>query len=551
VLPRENESVNECWLADRDRFSYEAITSDERLLRPMIRRGNKWEETDWATALEFAVAGLKKVVAAHGAGELGGLAAPTATLEEFFLLQKLLRGLGSGNVDHRLRQMDFSDDAVAPSFPYLGQAIADLEQVDAALLIGSNLRKDQPLLNVRLRKAALKGARVMLVNPVDYAFNYRIAERVITDPVGMEKALAGIAAAVAKSKGASVPADIAALAGGIGAAEPAIAAQLLAAKNATVLLGNLALSHPHAARLKVIAQFIADTVNAKLGLLPEANSAGAWLAGCVSHRGVGGTAASVSGRNALDMLRTPLKAYVLVGVEPEFDCLSGAKAVSALHAAEFVVMLTLFKPSAYKSQAVEYADVWLPLAAFAETAGTFVNAAGQPQPFQGVTAPPGEARPGWKILRMLGSLLNLAGFEAASIDDVRRDLALGPVAASARLSAQPPVPKTNGMSLVAGQLMRIAEVPPYAVDAYTRRAPALAATADNPRPAARMHPEEVTRFGFSAGAGVRVVMQEGEAKLEVVPDARVPRGCVLIPSGYPETANLGAHGPATMLKEGA
>ena len=552
VLPRENESVNECWIADRDRFSYEALNSDERLLHPMIRRGNQWEETDWSSALEFAVAGLKRVLAAHGAEQLGALATPGSTLEEFYLLQKLMRALGSGNVDHRLRQVDFGDDEVAPVFPYLGRSIAEFENLDAVLLIGSNLRKDQPLLNLRVRKAAVKGAAVMAINPLDYAFNYRLAHKVIADPADMVRSLLGVAAALAAHRQAGIPAEIKALAGegAPGAAEQAIAETLARSKNAAILLGSFALSHPQAAALKAVAQFIAETSGASLGLTPPANSAGGWLAGCVPQRGPMG-APTKAGRHALEMLRRLLKGYLLLGVEPELDCINPARAVAAMQAAEFVVMLTTYRPSPYRSRAAEYADVWLPLAPFTETAGTFVNAEGRAQAFSGAVEPPGQVRPGWKILRVLGNVLGLSGFEQMSVEDVRREIDLSKVAPSARLASWPRPAGTEKMSLAAGQVLRLAEVPIYAVDALTRRAPALQKTADNPGPAARMNADQARSLGLSEGDSVRVVMQEGAAELGLVLDERVPDRCVLVPSGYPETAGLGAHGPASVVRAGA
>ncbi len=543
VLPRVNDAVNECWLADRDRFSYEALNSDERLQVPMIRRDGKWEEVDWQSALEFAVAGLQKVIAAHGPPAIGALAAPSSTLEEFYLLARLVRGLGSGNVDHRLRQTDFRDDAQAPDFPWLGQSLADLERLQAALLIGANPRKDQPLVNLRLRKAALTGATVMAVNPLDYVFNYRLGPKIVAAPHGMVQALAGIAVALGARQNADVPVAVRALVAGgrPGETELAIAETLFGSENPAVLLGSSAGTHPQAATLRALAELIADLSSAKLGQLPEANAAGAWIAGCVPGRG------TPAGLNAGDLLRIPRKAYVLLGLEPELDCLDGAAARAAMAAAEFVVMLTSFRPSIYKSGAVEYADVWLPLAPFTETAGTFVNAEGRWQSFDPVTAPQGEARPGWKILRMLGTLLGLPGFEFDRVEDVRAAIA-APAAPSARLRAWS-LPAPDAASKPArGQWQRIVEAPMYRVDALVRRAPSLQNTADNPPPAARLNPAEAGKLGLADGDPVSVTLGVGVAQLPLVIDARVPDGCVLIPSGWPETAALGAHGLATIAR---
>ena len=544
VLPRDNEAVNECWLADRDRFSYEALNSRERLRQPMIRHDRRWEEVDWQTALEFTVEGLNKVIAAHGPQQLGALATPTATLEEFYLLQKLLRGLGSGNVDHRLRQSDFRDADRLPAFPWLGQALTELERLQAVLLVGANPRKDQPLLNLRLRKAALEGAMVMAVNPVDYSFNYRLGPKAVVGPDAMARSLAGIAVVLGELANAHVPAEVRALLGGERPAETerAIAEILFRSESAAVLLGNYAAAHPQAATLRASAERIAVLSSSKLGHLPEANGAGAWIAGCVPGRG------APAGRNALDMLRTPLKGYVLLGVEPELDCLDGSATRAALEAAEFVVMLTTFRPSVYTSGAVEYAHVWLPLSPFTETAGTFVNAEGRFQSFDEAASPLAESRPGWKILRMLGTLLGVAAFGYGRIEDVRREIA-APPAPSARLAnwhwpeAAPAAPAAPP-----GALARIVEVPMYRTDALVRRAPSLQATADNPPPAVRLNDAEAGRLGLASGDTARVTAPGGAAQLPVVLDARVPDGCALIPAGWPETADLGAAVSVTVAR---
>jgi NADH-quinone oxidoreductase subunit G len=548
VLPRENEEVNECWIADRDRFSYEAINADDRLKMPMIRRNGQWEETDWQTALEFTLTSLNRVLGRHGPEQLGALASPGATLEEHFLLQKLVRALGSNNVDHRLRQSDFTDDDAMPPFPYLGQSIADLERLRAVLLIGSNLRKDQPLLNHRVRKAVRKGAQAMVINPLDYDFNYRLAYKAVTPPAHLAATAARVALALAALKQADLPAEIRALAGDADAGAKAMAEVLFKSESAAVLLGNLANFHPQAATLRTIAQHIADLSGARFGHIPETNSAGAWLAGGVPHRGPAGVPLARSGQNAQAMLRDPLKAYLLFGVELELDCLNGAQARAAMKAAELVVMCTAFKPSIFRGGAVDYAHVLLPLAAFAETAGSFVNAEGRRQAFNGAVEPPGQARPGWKILRVLGSMMQLPGFTYTNIDEVRSEIGTD-VTPSARLAVTRVVPPTeNLVPMSRAQVTRIAEVPIYAVDALTRRAPSLQATADNPGPAAHLNAAQAAILGVSGGDQVLVRMAAGDAELELVIDPRVPDGCVWIPAGFVETVSLGGCGLATVQR---
>jgi len=533
VLPRENEDVNEIWLADRDRFSYEAVNSAERLLKPMLREQGAWRETDWSTALGKVTDGLKKQIAAHGAGSLGALASPTATTEEFYLLQKLLRALGSGNIDHRLRAADFGDDAEAALYPGLGLPIRELENVDCALLVGSNVRKEQPLLGLRLRKAFLKGAALFAINPVDHEFTFDLKARVITDPAGMVAALARVARALAEIRSQALPADLAALAAGsISDAERAIAAGLHGSTKGAVLLGDFAMNHAQAATLRALADLIAELSGAQLGVLAAANSAGGWLAGCLPHRGANGGVASVTGMNARDMLARPLKSYVLFGIEPDLDCLDGQRALRTLQQAEFVVAFSAFKP-----RAADYAQVLLPLAPFTETDGTYVNTEGRYQSFQAAVTPDGEARPGWKILRVLGNLFGLSGFEYTTAAEVLVEIKTADQPGAGRLKARHfgNTPAVNG-------LQRILEVPMYSGDPLLRRTPALQKTRDNSGPVARMNAREANRQGVGSVARVRVILNGEAAVLDLLIDRRIPDGCVQIPAGYPETAALGGHG---------
>ena len=546
VLPHNNEAVNGPWLADRDRFSYEALNGDDRLTRPMIKRGGQWQATDWNTALDAVAAGLRQAVDRHGAGQISALISPGATVEEHALLAKLMRGLGSANIDHRLRQTDFSDDALTPTCPSLGLTLPELETRKAVLLIGSNLRKDQPLLNLRVRRAAEAGAPVMVINPVDYEFNYRLALKRIANPVELLRDAARVAVAAAAGKGAAVAADIKKLASGQPSdTERAMAERLVAAgTDGLVLLGLFAAGHPRSAALRSVARAIGELTGARVVNLPEANGVGAWLAGAVPHRGPLGTAVT-AGRNAAAMMRDPLKAYLLLGCEPEHDCLDGALALNALRAADFVAMMTAFLPKP-GSRALDYADVLLPIAAFTENEGSYVNIAGRVQSFAAAVPPPGEARPGWKILRVLGNRFMLGGFEQNAVEDVRAELDLARATSGAWQGAS--FGGTLEIALTADQLYRLAEVPMYAVDACTRRAPALQATADNPPPAARLNAKAAGKLKLPAEGRVRVLTASGEATLPVVIDARVPDGCVLIPTGYAETAALGAHGPASILR---
>ena len=546
VLPRENEEVNECWLSDRDRFSYEAVNSEDRLERPMIKHNGEWQEVEWQQALDFTVAGFKKIIKNKGANQLGALASPTATLEEFFLLQKLMRGMGSSNVDHRLRQIEFGDDDISPLFPWFGQNISDFENVDAALLVGTNIRKEQPILGHRLRKASRKGAAIMALNPVDYDFSYPLADKVIAAPGVLANSLAAIAKVLSEKSGKSLPAGASSWTKGASPSETEIriATTLMEKENAVVLFGPLLANTAIAPAARALAELVAELAGAKLGALPDANSVGGWLAGCVPHRGVAG-AEVAAGHNARSMISEPLRGYLLFGVEPELDFSDGSRARTAMHAADFVAMVSAFKPSTTGTTANDYADVLLPMGTFTETAGTYVNGEGRVQPFTGAVPPRGEARPGWKILRVLGSMMEVDGFDFVSIDDVRADMGFGDVPASSKLKTWRIPEKVEPRQT---DLNRITEVPIYVVDALVRRAPALQATHDNPPPAARMNANQAGKSGVSEGQRVTVRMVEGSADLDLVIDERVPDGCVLVAQGYAETATLGSCGPATVVK---
>lgn len=538
VVPREHAAINETWIADRDRFSYEGLYSEDRLQLPVIKRGGRWEETDWEVALEFAVAGLKRVIGEHGPKQVGALASPSATLEEGYLLQKLLRGIGCPNIDHRLRVQDFSDQDVAPLFPWLGQPIAALETVDAALLVGSNCRKEQPMANHRLRKAVLSGAQVMAVNPVDYRFNYPLAAKVIVSPHGMLNALAGIAKALEPSVAASSKvADQRILHGA--KVEPIhrqMAAMLQQARQCTVLLGPGALGHPQAAILRWLAGLVAERSGATFGYLTEgANSAGGWLAGVLPHRGPAGRPVKHSGLHASAMLAPGLRAYVLLGIEPEFDCAHSHRAQQALRRAQFTVALTAFRTPFME----EYAHVLLPIAPFVETAGTYVNAEGRWQSFEAVVPPQGDSRPAWKVLRVMGNRFGVDDFEYVEAKAIREELAVLVGDSLARNLGAWRAPNQWSEAKADG-LVRIGDVPIYAVDALVRRARSLQRTADAVQAAFRVNARQAGALALRSDISVTVLQDGGRAQLAVVIDDRVADGCVEIVSGVNGSVGLGA-----------
>lgn len=484
-LPRENEDINETWISDRDRFSYNGLNSDDRLRAPMIKKEGKWLEVDWTTAFEFMMSGLKPILLRYGATQLGTLVSPMATVEEMYLAQKLVRALGGDNIDHRLRQQDFSDQDTAPLYPWLGQGIADLEKLDAALLIGSNVRKEQPIAGLRLRKAALRGASIMFVNAQRHDFNFPVKAQLVSGVAGMEhdlaavvKALLGITGASAPLySGADAPSGLDALLKDVTVtdAHTDAARRLHQSPRATVLLGNQALAHPALSTLRVLAGVIAQLSDAVLGYLPESgNSVGGWLAGALPHRGAAGKLSSNQGLDARAMLGANLKSYLLMGIEPEFDCANPLAAMEALGNADFVVSLTAYRTDAMQ----QYADVLLPIAPFTETSGTLVNAEGRWQSFAGVVTPLGEARPAWKVLRVMANLLDLPGFEYMSSDEVRGEVRALVTTRLDSTKADNMMPWRCPETLSADPDARITAAPIYAVDAIVRRCDALQQTAD-------------------------------------------------------------------------
>ncbi len=530
VVPRENEEVNETWISDRDRFGYQGLYSEDRLTAPAVKRLGGWETVDWETALKFTASGLRRVAAERGPKQLGALASASATLEELYLLQKLLRGLGSANVDHRLRQVDVSDQEVAPLFPWLGQSLAELEELDAVLLVGSNVRKDQPLVSNRLRKAALKGGSVMLVNPVDFDFNYPVAEGIVTSPDGMLETLA----AMAKALGAKEKLDKPLRQVEVENRHTEMAGRLREGERSAVLLGSLAAAHPQAATLRALAGFIAEQAGARLGYLPDgANGAGAWLAGAVPHRGPGGQSLEAVGLDASAMISRGLAGYLLLGVEPELDCWDSAAAGEALRDADFVAALTAYRTPEME----EYADVMLPIGLFAETSGTYVNLEGRWQSFEAVVSPVEEGRPAWKVLRVIGNLLKLDGFEFMASTEVRDELKA--LVGDSKPENMGAWRAPGGLDGQATGLVRIGEVPIYAVDPLVRRGRALQQTRDAEGTTLRVNARVAGKLGLQAGDKAKVAQERGKALLEVVLDPRVPDGCVLVRAGVPDSAGLG------------
>jgi NADH-quinone oxidoreductase subunit G len=483
VLPLENEAVNECWLSDRDRYSYEGLNSPDRLTRPMLKEGGQWRAVDWEQALEFVSSNLK-------AGDAGILAAPHSTLEELYLGGKLARGLG-GAADFRLRHADFSADARRGGIPWLGMPVAELNTLDRVLVVGSFLRKDHPLLAQRLRQAARRGCRVHVLHSADDDWLMPIASKRIVRPTELVAGLESFKEA------------------------------LQAGKNSAILLGNFAQQHPQAAALHAAAQALARATGARLGFLGEAaNSVGGYVAGL-----------PVNG-SAKEILKRPRKAYLLLNAEPDLDCGDPQAALEALLQAKLVVSLSAWRTG------LDYAHVLLPVAPFTETAGTFVSTEGRVQSVNPALRPAGEARPGWKVLRVLGSLLGLEGFEYDTIEQVRADC-LGGRDVEKLLSNEIRLEAEKAASSSAPGIERVADVPIYFADPLVRRAPALQKTRDARPPKARMSAKTLEALRVAPGQRVLVRRGEGETVLEAERDDGVPEGCVRIAAAHASTAPLG------------
>lgn len=517
VVPLENEAVNECWISDKDRFSYEGLNSDERLTKPMLKQGGEWHEVDWQTALEYVGHGLTDIIRDFGADAVAALASPHATIEELHLLQKFVRALGSDNVDFRLRQTDVSGGTQGA--PWLGLPIAELDTLQSALVVGSFLRKDHPLFASRLRSAVKAGGQLSLLHASDDDLLVKLANKIIAAPSAWVSELAGIAVAAAAAKGVAAPAELA----GVNASDAAkaIAASLVNGERRAILLGNAVVQHPQFAQLHAIAQVIADITGAKLGFLTEgANTVGGYAVKALNAKG------------AAALFAQPRQAYLLLNAEPEFDSADAKQALTALTAAKMVVSLSPFK------HGLEYADVLLPIAPFTETAGTFVNAEGLPQHFNGVVRALGDTRPGWKVLRVLGNLLKLQGFEQDTAEQVRDEALAGFSAASLdnRARAALVAPKAAGQGLE-----RLADVPIYAADALVRRAPSLQLTNDAKAALRATLPAALfDSLGLAKGDAVRVRQGDAVVTLPAARSETLPANVVRVPAATPASAALGA-----------
>jgi len=531
VVPFENEPVNECWISDRDRFSYAGLYVEDRLQHPMVRGcDGQWHEASWSDALQSVVTGLNQVREDGGGAQIGALGAETATLEELALLARLTRALGSDNIDFRLRGDGAALDAVRSGAPWLGMPIAELNTLDRVLVVGSFLRKDHPLMAQRLRQAAKRGMQLSLVDSVAADPLARVTGRITVKPSGMAQALGEIAVALAGLKSQPVPEGLAGVQPG--EAARAIADSLASGERVAVFMGNQAVTDDQAALLAANAQAIARLAGGRFGFLtPGGNTVGGYLAGAVPAEG---------GLDARRMLGgDPLKAYLVLHAEPRLDSELGERAVRALQGSAMAVAFT-----AFRSAAEDWADVMLPIAPFTETSGSFVNAEGRVQSFKGVAAPYGDTRPAWKVLRVLGNLLGLQGFDDETSESVRDTVMVGGV--DGRLSNE--IRREPGTAAPAAGLERVAELPIYRTDALVRRSQPLQEHVSSAPPRAAANAATLQSLGVADGDAVRVSTAHGSADLTAALDETVADGALRIAGAFEQTAALGMGSGAIQLE---
>lgn len=548
VLPRENESINECWLSDKDRFSYEGVNSPDRLTRPMIKHGTQWVECSWQEALEFAATGLRTIRERDGAQSIGALASAHSTTEELYLLQKLLRAMGSNNVDHRLRQSDFRSDDMLQGIPWLGTSVAEISEMKSVLVVGSTLRKDHPLITQRLRQSVKLGTQLNLVHSVNDNLLTKVANQAIVSPNQIANTLAEILKAAVEIKSTEPVAEFKQLIAKVNCSETAraIANSLIDNSPAAVYLGNFSQHHPQYSVIHSLAGAIANVTGAQFGILGEAaNSVGAYLAGATPiYRAPGETARLnriEGGLNAAQMLgyqpseQDACNALVLMNMEPECDTYDTRQSLKTIKTTEFVVAL-----SAYQGRAREYSDVLLPIAPFTETSGTFVNTEGVVQSFNGVVSPLGETRPAWKVLRVIANLLELNDFEFDTPEQIRAKIFPEGMDVKEHLNNQLNHAEISLDESSNTELQRIGEVPIYQADPIVRRAKALQETHDAADPVAWMHSELLKKLDVEADSTVKIKQGDRSIELQAACDDNLPADCVRIACAHENTTKLGA-----------
>ena len=535
VVPRTNESINECWLSDRDRFAYAGADCDDRFTQPLVRTSDGMKEVSWEQALKEAVGILKEAETAPGLG-VGALIHPMSSAEEFFLLQKLIRGLGSCHIDHRLFQKDFSDDASMPDYPGIETPLPEFDQLSGVVLIGCDLRKELPLASLRVRRMALAGGQVGMLGCFAGDPNFPVAARELVSPPDLLGALCTLVLALEGGADA-LPAHLQSRIDPNGDSDRFLSlARILdgAKGNGLIILGQSAVNHPEAAGLRAAASVLAEITGSQVGWIHPNNSAAAWWSGAVPHRLPGGVKPAVEGANAQSMTELDLDTVVLFGLEPALDHADPASLNKLLARARSVISF-----NAFRSGVPDQARIALPIAPYTESSGTFLNCNGKMQFSRAAIKSQGNSRPGWKILRVLGNFLDLEGFDYVDISDVSMEL---PEPTQVRARTKPQAwssPSVWRTSIVAGSLFRVGDVPIYRGDPVVRRATALGRTQDGWRARfCRLHPQEMVSRGLSDGGKARVFNEVGSVSIGVLSDSGIPPGSIYLAGAHPEASEL-------------
>ena len=540
VVPKENEEINETWLSDRDRFSYLGLNSPARAKKPMIKQNGQWQEVDWPTALKFAADGMAKLIKKYGPEQFAAFASPSSTTEEFYLLQKWMRELGVSHIDHRLHQVDFTDQHTMPLMPTKSFPYAQLEHQEGILLLGCNIHREAPLAGIRVRKATRNGAHVAAINPIDFDYHFNVDAKAIVSPYEMPLHLCKLIVSLIPDTSKLSEAIQRLLIGITPDNASKAMAKVLSYKNCVIVTGAYVENHPHAALIRALLHVLETVCGISiLSLTTGANAAGAWLAGMLPHRAAGGANIERSGYDVQQALEAILKGYFLLGVEPGYDFENPAKARQSMLAAEFVVLV-----SAHCHESMlDYANVILPYGPYAETSGTYINLNNQWQTVKGAVTPPGEARPAWKIIRVLANLLNCEGFDYNSTQDILAEIQKK--YDNATMREFEPV-YAESLPFCQDPIVRVASWPLYRADALVRNAAALQRAGQVDTACIRIHPETASRLKLQQ---IATVSQGNiEITLPLEHDERVALDVVWIDNALPETMDLGHSFAAITVK---
>lgn len=540
TVPRENESINETWLSDRDRFSYLGLNSEARASQPMIKSNGQWQVVDWPTALKFAADGIARVIKQHGADQFAAFASASSTMEEFYLLQKLMRELGVNNLDYRLHQTDFADQADLPAITTNSLKYAELENQQHILLLGCHIHREIPLASVRVRKAFRNGAQIYSINPVDYDFHFDVAIKEILSPQEIPMQLAKLLLALSDDV-ARLPEELQRLLIGLEVDEKTLAiAKAMQQPNAAIIAGAICENHPQAALIRTLLHNIEMVSEARvLRFTSGANAAGAELAGMIPHRTAAGKSVNPPGMDVQEALANKLKGYFLLAVEPGYDFANPFRARQSMVGSEFVVMLSAFQQASMQ----DYADVILPIAPYAETSGTYINIDNTWQTVKGAYTPFAEARPAWKVLRVLGNLLQCTDFNYSSSEEILTEIK-GLNNLRTEIKYNPYYPES--LPLINQQLIRVGEWPLYRSDQIVRHAEALQTNVAAESACIRIHPETANRLKLDEIATVS--QGDIEITLPLKRDERVAPDVVWVANAMPETVDLGHSFAAITIK---